>query len=271
MAKGFKRRYIQLISALVYNANLKGFADGSLYYGNIKGVCVPGLNCYSCPGAVASCPLGSLQNAVAVSGKRLPFYIIGTLLLFGVILGRVICGFLCPFGLIQELLYKIPTPKLKKSKATMWRSKLKFFILAVFVIIIPLMFAYPGFCKYICPVGTLEAGIPLAVTDESIAAMLGAIFNWKVAVLITVVLGVIFAYRGFCRFICPLGAIYSFFNKISILGIKVDNEKCTNCGKCVAVCKMDIKKPGDFECISCGECIDKCGEGAICWKNKREK
>ena len=87
----------------------------------------------------------------------------------------------------------------------------------------------------------------------------------------TVVLGVIFAYRGFCRFICPLGAIYSFFNKISILGIKVDNEKCTNCGKCVAVCKMDIKKPGDFECISCGECIDKCGEGAICWKNKREK
>lgn len=271
MAKGFKRRYIQLISALVYNANMKGFINGQIYYGNTKGVCVPGLNCYSCPGAVASCPLGSLQNAVAVSGKRLPFYIIGTLMLFGVILGRVICGFLCPFGLIQELLYKIPGPKLKKSRFTACLSKFKYIILAVFVIVIPLVYGYPGFCKYICPAGTLEAGIPLAAMDESIAAMLGALFNWKTAVLFIVLVEAVFIYRGFCRFICPLGAIYSFFNGISIFGIKVDSGRCTNCGRCTDVCKMDIKKPGDFECISCGECIKECNERAICWKNKREK
>ena len=113
-----KRKYIQVISALLYNANFKGFAEGKIYQGKIKNVCVPGLNCYSCPGAVGACPLGSFQNAIYSSGKTIPFYIVGTLLLFGVIFGRVICGFLCPFGLIQELIYKIPSPKIKKNKIT---------------------------------------------------------------------------------------------------------------------------------------------------------
>ena len=109
-----KRKLIQLASALIYNAHLKGFGDASIYQGKIKGVCVPGLNCYSCPGAIASCPLGTLQNALSNSPKRFPFYILGILILAGLLLGRMICGFLCPFGLIQELLYKIPLPKLKK-------------------------------------------------------------------------------------------------------------------------------------------------------------
>jgi len=268
---GFKRKYIQLISALVYNANIKGFSDGVLYYGNLKGLCVPGLNCYSCPGAIGSCPLGSLQNAVAVSGKRLPFYIIGTLLLFGVILGRTICGFLCPFGLIQELLHKIPTPKLKKSRYTAALSKMKYIILAVFVIILPLTFKYPGFCKFICPAGTFEAGIPMYFANEQIAAMVGALFSWKVGLMAAILIGVVFVYRGFCRFICPLGAIYSFFNKVSIIGVCVDEHKCTECGRCVRECKMDIKKVGDMECISCGECMKVCKEDAICWKHKKER
>ena len=266
----FRRKYIQLISALVYNANIKGFSDGVIYFGNLKGVCVPGLNCYSCPGAVASCPLGSLQNAVASSGRTIPFYIIGTLLLFGVLFGRFICGFLCPFGLIQELLYKIPSPKLKKSKVTRKLSCLKYIILAVFVVILPLMFAYPGFCKYICPAGTLEAGIPLMMYDETIASLRGALFNWKAAVLAAVVIGAVIVYRGFCRFICPLGAIYSFFNRISIVGVTVDEAKCTKCGRCVRMCKMDIKNVGDRECISCGECMDVCPEDAVYWKLRRK-
>ena len=272
MAKlSFKRKYIQLISALVFNANLKGFPKGQIYYGNIKAVCVPGLNCYSCPAAIGSCPLGAFQNAIAVSGKRLPFYVVGTLLLFGVILGRTICGFLCPFGLLQELLHKIPTPKIKKSKYTRVLSKLKYVILVVFAIIMPLLFAYPGFCKFICPAGTLEGGIPLYIKDEYIAAAAGALFNWKVAVLVFTVLMVIFVYRGFCRFICPLGAIYSFFNKVSICGVAVDENKCTHCNRCIRECKMDIKHVGDMECIACGECMDVCKDDAIYWKHIKEK
>lgn len=271
MAKEFKRKYIQLLSALIYNANIQNYTKGDIYHGISKGVCVPGLNCYSCPGAVGSCPLGSLQNSIAASDKKLPFYIVGTLLLFGVILGRTICGFLCPFGLLQELIYKIPTPKIKKNKFTKILSKLKYVILAVFVVALPIIFGYPGFCKYICPAGTLGAGIPLSLTNEHIAAATGALFNWKVAVMVVIVLVCLFMYRGFCRFICPLGAIYGFFNKVSIFGVHIDERKCVHCGKCVKDCKMDIKNVGDMDCISCGECMKSCNFDAIKWKHKEEK
>ena len=263
-----KRKYIQVISALLYNANFKGFAEGKIYQGKIKNVCVPGLNCYSCPGAVGACPLGSFQNAIYSSGKTIPFYIVGTLLLFGVIFGRVICGFLCPFGLIQELIYKIPSPKIKKNKVTKAVSKLKYVILVVFVFVLSAIKEYPAFCKYICPAGTIEGGIPLALGNPSIAAMLGTLFTWKSIVLCIIVIGAVFIYRDFCRFICPLGAIYSFFNKIAFMGVCVDKTKCDNCGRCIRECKMDVSHVGDMECIQCGECKAKCHKNAI--MSKRE-
>ena len=263
-----KRKYIQVISALLYNANFKGFAEGKIYQGKIKNVCVPGLNCYSCPGAVGACPLGSFQNAIYSSGKTIPFYIVGTLLLFGVIFGRVICGFLCPFGLIQELIYKIPSPKIKKNKITKALSKLKYVILVVFVFVLSAIKEYPAFCKYICPAGTIEGGIPLALGNPSIAAMLGTLFTWKSIVLCIIVIGAVFIYRDFCRFICPLGAIYSFFNKIAFMGVCVDETKCDNCGRCIRECKMDVSYVGDMECIQFGECKAKCHKNAI--MSKRE-
>lgn len=263
-----KRKYIQVISALLYNANFKGFAEGKIYQGKIKNVCVPGLNCYSCPGAVGACPLGSFQNAIYSSGKTIPFYIVGTLLLLGVIFGRVICGFLCPFGLIQELIYKIPSPKIKKNKVTKALSKLKYVILVVFVFVLSAIKEYPAFCKYICPAGTIEGGIPLALGNTSIAAMLGTLFTWKSIVLCIIVIGAVFIYRDFCRFICPLGAIYSFFNKIAFMGVCVDETKCDNCGRCIRECKMDVSHVGDMECIQCGECKAKCHKNAI--MSKRE-
>ena len=64
------RRLVQLYSALLHNAYLKGFIDGKIYTGAAKVACVPGFNCYSCPGAVGSCPLGSIQNALSASGYR---------------------------------------------------------------------------------------------------------------------------------------------------------------------------------------------------------
>ena len=226
-------------------------------------MCVPGLNCYSCPGAIASCPLGSFQSALVSSKYKFPYYILGLLLLFGVVLGRVICGFLCPFGLIQELLYKIPTPKLKKSRWTRRLSYVKYVILVVFVVGIPLVWAVPGFCKYICPAGTLEGGIPLVAMNEGLKAMTGNLFSWKIFLLVVVVIAAIFIFRGFCRFICPLGAFYSFFNGVSILGMKVDHEKCNHCNACVVHCKMDVKKVGDRECIQCGECKEHCRQCAL--------
>ncbi len=261
-----KRRFIQLITAVLYNCNLKGFADGRIFNGESKGLCVPGLNCYSCPGAVAACPLGSLQGALRDSSFKLVWYVIGTLLLFGIMLGRVICGFLCPFGFIQELIYKIHVPKIKKNKVTKALSYLKYVILLVFVIVIPVIMNVPGFCKYICPAGTLEAGIPLVIKDEHLRGMIGALFDWKVIVLCVCVLACMFCFRSFCRFICPLGAFYSFFNPVAFLGINVDETKCTGCKACISKCLMDTNKVGDHECIHCGACKDVCPEGAIKYK-----
>ena len=148
--KTLKRRWIQIICAVLYNCNLTGFAKGTIYQGNLKSICVPGLNCYSCPGAVFSCPLGSLQSALLSSKYRFPYYMLGMLLLFGILLGRLICGFLCPFGLVQELLYKIPTKKLQKNVWTRRLSRLKYVILAVFVILIPLVFLTPEIGRASC-------------------------------------------------------------------------------------------------------------------------
>lgn len=266
-----KRRLIQIYAALLYNANIKGFINGRIFKGATKNACVPGLNCYSCPGAIASCPLGALQNALAESGTRAPTYVIGIIVLFGLILGRTVCGFLCPVGLGQELLYKIKTPKLKKNRVTRVLSYFKYVLLVALVIVVPLVYFAPGFCEYICPAGTFEGGIGLLANkaNSGLLAILGPLFTWKFMLLVLIVVGSIFVFRIFCRFLCPLGALYGFFCKIALLGVKLDKNKCTDCGLCIGVCKMDTKKVGDHECIQCGECIAVCPSKAISWKGSK--
>ena len=262
-----KRRLVQLYSALLFNANLKGYVQGNMFVGSSKFICSPGINCYSCPGAIGTCPLGALQNEMG--NRHVPFYILGILFLYGLMLGRTICGWLCPFGLFQDLIYKIKTPKLKKSGTTRVLSYFKYVILAVFVFILTGFGIYPAFCKYICPAGILEGAFGILPQDSDYLSMLGSLFTWKFILFVTIVVFCIFAYRAFCRFICPLGAIYSLFNRFSFFGIKLNRDACTSCGKCVTKCKLDIKHVGDQECISCGECIDVCPTKAISFKGPK--
>lgn len=271
--KPSKRKIIQLYAALLYNANIKGFITGTIFKGETKSVCVPGLNCYSCPGAIGACPLGSLQNGLSSANHKFPYYVVGIIMLYGLILGRTICGFLCPMGLLQELLYKIKTPKIRKNNITRVLSYLKYILLVVLVVIIPLLYGMygvviPGFCKYICPAGIVEGAFGLLGNPNNVDyfQMLGGLFTWKTLLVVLFATLCVFMYRFFCRLICPLGAIYGFFNRYSFLGIKVNQDKCTNCGLCVKACKMDIKKVGDHECINCGECISVCHTNAIVWK-----
>ncbi len=268
-----KRRLIQIYSALLFNANIKGyFASGvNVVSGSAtKYLCTPGLNCYSCPGAVTACPLGALQNALSSSGNTAPYYVLGIIGLLGLILGRTICGFFCPTGLGQELLYKIKTPKLKKSKYTRVLSYFKYVLLAVFVIAIPLIYStIPAFCKYICPSGTMASLLQLSNGNSTFFGDLGLLFTWKFALLVVFIVLSIFIYRFFCRFICPLGAILGFFNKISFLGVKLEEQKCIECGLCLQTCPMDIRKVGDHECISCGACVPVCPTNAISWKGSK--
>ena len=272
-----RRKIMQLYFALLFNANIKGYISGNIYNkpNGTKFLCAPGINCYSCPGAIAACPLGSLQGSYD-NGAPTILYVCGILLLYAIFFGRMICGWLCPFGLIQELLYMIKSPKLKKSPVTRILSFLKYVILVFFVIIVPATYALrnaptPAFCKYICPAGTIEGGLLLLANkvNDGFFAMLGPLFTWKFMLMISIVVGSVFIFRLFCRFICPLGGLYGLFNKISVFGVKVDEEKCIHCNICVTHCKCDIHHVGDQECISCGECIDVCPTKAISWKGSK--
>lgn len=284
--KGERFRHIfQGIWAFITNSYLTGFFQGKIYQGKLKNLCLPGLNCYSCPGALGSCPVGALQASIGERGNKISLYVSGFLIFVGALMGRYVCGWLCPFGLIQDLLNKIPFPKkIKTFKADKLLRKLKYVILAVFVILLP-MFATdalglgdPWFCKYICPAGTLEGGLTLVLLNEGLRSVVGFLYTWKVAILVVTVILSIIIYRPFCKYICPLGAIYSFFNKIAVFKINLDEDKCINCNICSKKCKMNIdpcKNPNSTECIRCRECIRVCPTGALsdkfCKKTENEK
>lgn len=268
-----KRTYIQILSSALSNGYLAGFSKGIIFDGKTKYICTPGLNCYSCPGAIGSCPIGSLQAVLGSRRFDFSFYIVGIMMLFGVLLGRFICGFLCPFGFIQDLLYKMNTPKLKvTSRIDKPLRSIKYIILIVPVIILPIFLtnefgtAQPHFCQWICPAGTLEGGIPLLIKNEGLRNVVGFLFNWKITLLILTIVSSIFIYRPFCKYICPLGAFYSLFNKLSFYKMNVDSIKCNGCKSCERACKMDIeitKNCNSAECIRCGDCQKSCSKGAI--------
>ena len=265
------RGWIQAGATLLTNIHLPNFLKGGLYQGAGKAVCVPGLNCYSCPAASGACPIGSFQAVVGSSKFRFSYYITGFLILLGVLLGRVICGFLCPFGWFQELLHKIPTKKLSTKKLKPL-TYLKYVVLLVMVVLLPVLVTNqlgmgdPFFCKYLCPQGVLEGAIPLSLANAGIRAALGSLFTWKFIVLLTVIVLSIVFYRPFCKWLCPLGAFYALLNKVSLFQMQVDQSKCVSCGKCAKVCKMDVdvtKSPNHTECIRCGMCIRACPTDAV--------
>ncbi len=276
------RTWVQICFAAITNGYITGFAKGRIFSGQTKKLCLPGLNCYSCPGALGACPIGSLQAVLGDRNYSFAFYVTGFLLLVGALAGRFVCGWLCPFGLIQDLLHKIPFPKkFKKLPGDKILKYLKYLILIGFVIILPLTVldivgqGSPWFCKYICPSGTLFAGIPLIAKNPALQAVLGWLFTWKFVILTVLIVLSVIVFRPFCKYLCPLGAIYGLFNPIALYRFKIDEHKCVNCGACKNVCPMDIpvnSTPNSPECIRCGKCKKTCPHGAICdsvrFKNK---
>ena len=268
------RGWIQAAAALLTNLHLPNFLKGKLYQGAGKTVCVPGLNCYSCPAASGACPIGAFQAVVGSSKFAFSYYITGILILLGTLLGRFICGFLCPFGWLQELLHKIPVKKLSTRRLRPL-TYVKYAVLLVAVVLLPMLavndvgMGDPYFCKYLCPQGVLEGAIPLSIVNAGIRSALGSLFTWKLCVLLAVVVLSVVFYRPFCKWLCPLGAVYALLNKVSLFQMQVDKEKCVSCGACARSCKMDVditKSPNHTECIRCGMCVKACPTSAIRYK-----
>ena len=105
------RGWIQAAATLLTNIHIPNLFKGKIYQGNVKTMCVPGLNCYSCPAATGACPIGAFQAVVGSSKFKFTYYITGFFILLGVLLGRFICGFLCPFGAVATPSWRpLPPP-----------------------------------------------------------------------------------------------------------------------------------------------------------------
>ncbi len=255
-------RYIILIfSALTINGYFSGwFFKPHLYTGKFKSIIVPVLNCYACPSAIPSCPIGTIQHFMVIG--FVPLFALGILIIVGALVGRLFCGWVCPFGFIQELLNKIPTPKWKLPKAFTY---LKYFFLVFTVFLIPYLISDTVFCK-ICPMGALEGGIPQMLLKPELHHLAGFLYWSKIVILAVTIFLAVFIKRFFCRAICPIGAFFAIFNKISILQMKVHMPKCSTCDVCKKNCPVDINvydDPNSPECIRCGLCTSSCPFGAV--------
>ncbi len=257
-----------------------------------KGVPCLALNCYACPAAAFACPIGTLQHMAVRMGLALswgdplgalqavPVYVLGILGLAGALIGRGACGWFCPFGFLQELLFTLrdrATRRLRRVSPLLggpaggwrirvaWLGWLRYGFLVVLVFLVPFLTGEPWFSK-LCPAGALEAGIPQALLFDYVREQIGWFFVLKLVILAVFLVWMAFTRRPFCRFVCPLGAIWSPFNRISAVRLAVDKGSCIGCNACQQVCPVDIaihQDPDSTRCVRCLECVRHCPQGAV--------
>jgi len=232
----------------------------------MHGMCSPVFHCYACPLSTFACPIGVIAQFSAL--HLFPFVAIGLLIVVGCVFGSLVCGWACPFGFLQDLLAKIPTPKLELPDLA---GYIRFVVLIVAVLIVPYLFGegHPLFVCRICPAGALEAAVPNMVSE----AFAGEPITWpnalKLTVLALFLIAVLFVRRPWCRILCPLGALFALFNRLSVFYLKFDAEKCTNCEKCHNLCKFGGQPEVSVDhsrCLRCLECT-RCGPEALKFKS----
>lgn len=241
-----KRLVTQAAFLAVLNLNLFLAKD----FLALRGICLPGFYCHSCPWAIMACPLGVLVNFSALA--IVPLLAIGVLGLVGTLGGRLVCGWFCPFGFFQDLLHKIPGRKFTLPRQL---NYVKYGLLVGTIFALPYFMHSPtwSFC-YVCPSATLESTIPWAF--KGLFAGFTAKFYAKVIILAGVMVLAVLVSRGFCRVFCPLGAIFSLFNRMSLFRFQLKHKKCTSCGVCSKICPVDIDPVSQMNTEECIRCLD---------------
>ena len=229
------------------------------------GLTVPFMYCHGCPLAAFACPIGAIQNFLGM--RKVPFLVLGILALAFLFLGRATCGWLCPFGALQDLLASLTVKRTGRRplrhQGPGWTRYLKFLILGA-TLATSYALAGPTFCWF-CPIGALFAGIPYAIMYSAYG--LGLAFYVHMAILALVLLAALKVPRFWCRYLCPLGAISGLFNKVSVATAQLDLPKCVECHMCLAECPMGLSSldqiGSSVECILCGRCSEACPVGAV--------
>lgn len=249
-----KRRSVQFMSLFLLHSS---------WGPEVKWLCNPVLSCHSCVLAWFACPIGVF---VHYGGWQLfPYLALGTLLVLGALVGRLLCGWVCPFGLVQDLLYRIPSPKFHMPA---WADYIKYLVLGLTVILFPYLYGEEtllSFCRF-CPASALQITIPNLINGSMTEVSVMTVA--KLAVLALVLILAVLSTRSFCKVLCPIGAIMAPLNYISVWRMKSPTHHCVKCGRCDTVCPQDggpmariaDGKPSNraAECIVCHDCQKVC-------------
>ncbi len=220
----------------------------------LHNICGSVYHCYACPLALFACPIGVIANFSAL--HVVPFIAIGTLLVVGAIVGGFVCGWACPFGLLQDLVAKVPVPKVRLPP---WTGYFRYAVLAGLVLAVPFFFGegHPLFICRVCPAGALEGAVPNMVREAAAGGSATGMSTLKWAVLAFIVVAMFVKFRPWCSLFCPLGAIFGVFNRFSAVFLRVSPAKCVQCGACRKMCPVNLapeKQLNDPLCIRCMQC-----------------
>lgn len=217
-------------------------------------MCAPVFHCYACPLSTFACPIGIIAQFSAL--HLFPMIAVGLLVTVGALFGSLVCGWVCPFGFLQDLAAKVPTPRFDLPRIA---GHLRYVMLIGTVLAIPYFFGegHPLFVCRICPAGALEAAVPNMIGQ----AIAGEKVVWpnaaKLIILALFLIAIFFMRRPWCRLLCPLGAIFTLFNRFSAFFLRFDADQCTQCERCHKLCEFGIepeKSPDDLRCVRCLEC-----------------
>lgn len=251
-----KRTITQTISFVMLHSSFWDWAQ-------VKWLCNPVLSCHSCPLAWFACPIGVF---VHYSGYHvIPYLALGTVVVIGVLFARLLCGWVCPFGFLQDLLYKIPTWKFLMPA---WTRFIKYGVLIFGVFLIPFFLGEQtafSFCR-ICPAAALQSTIPNLINTG--ASVFQTLIMVKLGFLVFFMVLTTFSYRAFCKVVCPIGAFLAPLNTVSLWKMKPPTHDCISCGWCDKACPpagnpssrvaTGESTSRNMDCVLCYECKKVC-------------